>query len=329
MSDNSVDMADDEDDQRGGKGEWTPLGADADALRGEARERPRQRPDDKAFEKALIAYRADPGNLLLRDTFSIILDQAVIFASRYWVTRWRWLRYHEQQLIDDTWDKRLRSEESKSGQLMAGYEIRPALESGAVGNRSVYNWVRGKVEFEARDLSRKLGKAPDCESIETLGDIDDPTQSVTAKLASNDTPIRVQILVPWLRSLAQEMEGKTILISGKSKQLTANHSDAWIGWLALDDDGLLDATLEDAASVSGRSIATYKRDVADAFAYMLQHHQYSKYLPYILPTRCRLDGLSETAHLERLSEVLAAPTGKKLFRNLIRASLKRAWDYDQ
>ncbi len=301
------------------------------------------RPTDAQLLAALLNYREDPGNAVLRISFALLLRAAVLFAVRGLCYRMPELRPQQDELAQAAM-VRLLEQEEKHGMLLAGFD--PAMKDPATGQggKSVYSWVWQNCHFAALDWLKAshAGAAagrqhiPLAEFEEDADDVHDTGPRETpAALQLSETPLRasmlrIRTLTPWLNQLADEMVGQPLVLplaDGRTRtiELDLNHRRAWLGWLALDNSRLVDVSEQVLADELGVAKTTIQRETDQAYAFMLAHPDFSHRLDLMVPNSVRGFGVSDADLRTALFKALnarktpEAPGGKVVFRGLVHA----------
>lgn len=312
------------------------------------------RPSETDLLHALLVYRTEPGNALLENALAQNIDQAIRFMARRCLVKVKAgknkgqsgrsdrLESQFDELVDATW-ARLLSQKEKSGQLLAGYDA--TLENGK--RSSVYNWILSNFNYTALDVLRKLKNSledftldePDAEEEDEQSQREEPSISETPLRASH---LRVTTVTPWLVSLAREMVGQKIILEEDGKKpktvvLDHTHQNIWLKWLALKPQeaalsdktanysaselsGLTEQKLADTLGISKRVVQDYSDE---AYAFMLAHKDFPRYMELMIPNALRGTVASDEVLSQTMLEALHAPGGKVGFRACVHVWLER------
>jgi hypothetical protein len=140
-------------------------------------------------------------------------------------------------------------------------------------------------------------------------------------------------------TLAHEMVGQRLTLTlpnGDTQNVKFDHShqDIWLQWLALQPvegnysalelNEWSKAELSEAelADTIGISKATIQRKTTEAYAFMLQHPEFPKYLELMVPNRVRGNGVADEDVYTLMASRLQDPDGKVQFRELVQCWVK-------
>lgn len=313
-----------------------------------------RRVSDMDLLKALMDYRAEPENELLRTILWMVLHSSIQYAVNGHIYRKPVLKPCEDDLVQMTWVRLLR-QEKKTGQLLADYKPGEGVTKKDE-TCSVYAWVWKNVSYAVLDQFRILNEARDagCQFEISLSEFEPDEESMSEDVQMRRTPqelqisetplrasfLRVTTLTPWLVTLASDMVGKQLTLTlknGTAQRISfdRSHKDIWLHWLALkeasatteksDDLSNLDFNELSEAELSvelGISRATIQRHSDEAYAFMLQHKDFPKNLDLMIPNRVRGEGVSDQALRAGMLASLHSPKGKVMFRELVQVWLK-------
>ena len=318
------------------------------AMANEFRQGAARRVSDADLLEALLNYRAEPDSVVADMVLRMLVFSCIRYAVAGFVRRAPDLAAYRDDLVQMVW-QRLLSQENRHGKLLTDYEPGDAVEQGRTCG--VYAWLWRNVNFAVGDQFRELERAylvhdgkripletplelePDEEAMS-----EDARRPMSRELGVSETPLRdsclrVQRLVPWLATMADEMVGQELALTkmGESYLVCFEqaHKEYWLAYLALSEAAstirpanlskpeFYDLAEIDLAKKLGTSKGTLQRRTDEAYAYILSHKLFSEKLDLMIPNRLRTADVNEDLLRAKMRAALWGPGGKVKFRELV------------